>query len=69
MRRGSLGVGTQVLIVVAYVGRLHGTHATGQDGVLGVIEEGHRIGVLDVGDEGSTQLLEDIHVAVPWMPR
>ena len=57
---GVVGVGTQVLIVVAYVGRLHSTHATGQDGVLGVIKEGHRIGVLDVGDEGSTQLLEDI---------
>ena len=57
---GIVGVGTQVLIVVAYVGRLHGAHATGQDGVLGVIEEGHRIGVLNVGDEGSTQLLEDI---------
>ena len=57
---GVVGVGTQVLIVVAYVGRLHGAHATGQDGVLGVIEEGHRIGVLDVGDEGRTQLLEDI---------
>ena len=57
---GVVGIGTQVLIVVAYVGRLHGTHATSQDGVLGVIEEGHRIGVLDVGDEGRTQLLEDI---------
>ena len=57
---GVVGVGTQVLIVVAYVGRLHGAHATSQDGVLGIIEEGHRIGVLDVGDEGSTQLLEDI---------
>ena len=57
---GVVGVGTQVLIVVAYVGRLHSAHATGQDGVLGIIEEGHRIGVLDVGDEGRTQLLEDI---------
>ena len=28
--------------------------------MLGIIEEGHRIGVLDVGDEGRTQLLEDI---------
>ena len=57
---GIVGVGAQVLIIVAHVGRLHCAHTACQDGVLGVVEEADRIGVLDVGDEGSSQLLENV---------
>ena len=53
-------VGVEILIIVAYVGGLHGSHGAGTYGLLGIVSEGDGIRVLQVGDEGSLELLHHV---------